>query len=693
MAQRVIKTDCIMCINSCGINAYVEDGKLVRVDGMTEHAVTEGYICPRGETLPEYVYSRERLLHPMRKTNGGWRRVGWDEALTLIADKLRAIKESYGARALAVYNGSIGTENAELAFFAQRFRGVYGTPNLLTVEGNCFRSRIMSRQLTFGSQYVEEPWKAECVIVWGRNMDSSAGPFAAKLYKNLAAGTLKHLIVVDPKRTPMAEKGTYIRIRPGTDAALMLGMMNVIIEEGLYDKEFVSWNTIGFEKLTEHVRQYTPERMAEVTWVPAEGIRKIARVFASSRPACNVPGTTPVEQHRNGFQGNRALAILQTITGNVDVPGTWISLPFIRLSDLRVTEISEPFGTELYPVFRRFWGRTAPYGQQNLFADAVLEGKPYPIKALIVNGGNPALTLADSSRVQEAMKRLEFSVVMDLFMTDTAKLADVFLPACSFLEKSGVGWVYSVTAGMPYALLRKKVIEPLGESWPDWKIWTELGRKMGYAEYFPWNSDEEVVDHFLKASGMTRQQLDQEHPEGMFYVEDSKKYQSGKFRTPSGKIEIYSQTLREHEYDPLPCYVEPSQSPVSSPELARHFPLILTTGARLPQYTHTQGRVVASLKDQCPAPVAEVNPATAREFGIADGDMAFIETTKGKIAMGVAWTEALAPGVVSIPHGWSQANANLLTSLDVRDPVTGYTEMKALLCRITRVHNETPHSM
>src|SRR3990170_6237349 len=185
MAQNVIKTDCIMCINSCGINAYVEDGKLVKVEGMPEHPISEGYICPRAKALPEYVYSPERVLHPMRNVNGKWQKISWDKALDIIADKLKEIKEKYGARALAVYSGSIGTENIELAGFAQRFKGVYGTPNLLSLEGNCFRSRIMARQMTFGGYPIEEPWNAECLLVFGTNMDNSKITVGAKVYKAL----------------------------------------------------------------------------------------------------------------------------------------------------------------------------------------------------------------------------------------------------------------------------------------------------------------------------------------------------------------------------------------------------------------------------------------------------------------------------------------------------------------------------
>ncbi len=684
MAQKVIKTDCILCINSCGINAYVEDGKLVKVEGMPEHGVSEGFICPRGEALVDYVYSPERLKYPMKRAaDGSWQRISWDDALNTIVAKLKDIKQKYGAQALAVYSGSIGTENIELAGFAQRFRGVYGTPNLLSVEGNCFRSRIMARQMTFGSYPIEEPWNAACLIVWGQNMDNSRMTIANKIYKAMGAGTLKHLIVIDPKKTSIAERASiHVQIRPGTDTALALAMMNVIISEGLEDKKFINEFTSGFDRLKEHVKEYTPEKVSEITWIPADDIRKIARLYATVKPACINPGTCSIDQHLNGFQTNRAQALLQIITGNVDVKGGWVSIPFIRLGDLRVPEVGEPVGAESHPLFRRFWGRTSPYGQQMLFADAALDGKPYWIKGLICQGGNPALTLPDTTRVQQAMKKLDFMVTIDLFMTDTAKLSDIVLPACTHLEKGGIGYVYGVNTCIPYAMLRKKVVEPVGEAWPDWKIWSELGRRMGYAEQFPWNTEEEVLDFFLKPSGLTRQQLEAEHPEGMFYME--KKYAQGGYRTPSGKIEIYSQTLADAGYDPLPKHVEPSQSPVRTPELAEKFPVILTTGARLPQYTHTQFRNIPSLRKQAKEPIAEIHPETAAKYGVKDGDMILIETVKGQLTMRASTNKDLHPGIVSIPHGWSEACSNVLTQLEPRDPVTGYTEMKALLCRIMK---------
>jgi len=461
-------------------------------------------------------------------------------------------------------------------------------------------------------------------------------------------------------------------------------MLNVIISEGLEDKEFVEKYTLGFDKLREHVKQYPPEKVSAITWVPAEDIIKIARIFATTKPASIVPGTCSIDQHINGFQGNRIHAIMQAVTGNVDIPGGWVSIPFIRLGDLRVTEISDPIGTREHPLFRRFWGRTSPYGQQMLFADAVLKGDPYPIKGLVCTGGNPAVTLPDSARIREAIKALEFVMVSELFMTDTAKLADIVVPACSFLEKSGVGYVYGVTNCIPYAMVRKQVIKPVGESWPDWKIWTELGKRMGYGEFFPWKTEEEVIDFFLAPSGLSREKLTKEHPEGMFYAE--KKYVQGRYNTPSRKIELYSETLAENGYDPIPHHVEPSKSPVSSPELYQKYPVILTTGSRVPEYTHSQFRVrgVPTLEKSAPEPLGEIHPETAKKYGISDGDMMTVETVKGKIHIKARTTEDLIPGILSIPHGWANANANELTELEPRDPVTGYTEMKSLLCRISK---------
>ena len=682
--MELIKTDCILCVWGCGINAYVEDGRLVKVEGMTEHPLNQGVLCPRGRQLVDYVYSPDRLRYPMKRVNSGWERISWDEALDTIAGKLQQIKDEYGAHALAIFCGSIGVENNELAAFARRFRGAYGTPNFLSVESNCFRSRILAHQLTFGTFLLEEPEKAKCIILWGHDPDNSKLPLANKLYQALDKGV--KLIVINPKRTSLAKRGIHVQLRPGTDCALALGMLNVIISEDLYDKEFVDKYTVGFDKLVEHVKQYSPQKVEKITWVAAEDIKRIARIFATTKPASIIQGICSLDQQINGLQTSRVLALLQVVTGNIDIPGGWVNVPFPRLGSLHIKVEEKPIGAAEHPLFYSLWGRQSPYGQTMYFADTALTEKPYPIKALIVTGGNPALTLPDSNKIRQALEKLDFLAVIDLFMTETTEIADIVLPACSFMERSGVGYVYAVTSGMPYIILRKKLIEPLWECWPDWKFWCELGRKMGYEDLFPWQTDDEVVEHWLKPTGLTIKQLTEQNPEGIFFAD--KKYdmhQKGEFRTPSGKIEIYSETLAEHGYDPLPVHVEPSQSPVSHPELAQEYPLILTTGARILEYTHTQFRNVPQLRQSAPEPIAEIHPETAIKYGVADGDTIAVETRKGQIEIKVRTTEDLAPGVVSIPHGWAQANANVLTELEPRDPVTGYTQLKALLCRISKL--------
>jgi len=683
MVEKIYKTDCILCVWGCGINACVEDGRLVSVEGMPEHPLSKGALCSRGAALVEYVYSPERIKYPMKKVNGNWERISWDEALDTIGDKLARLKDEYGAHTLAIFCGSIGVENNELAAFARRFRGAFGTPNFLSVESNCYRSRILAQQLTLGTFLLEEPENAKCVLLWGHDPDNSKLPLANMLYKAVEEGS--ELVVINPKRTPLAKKGIHLPVRPGTDCALALGMLNVIISEDLYDKEFIEKYTIGFERLTEHVKDYPPEKVAEITWIPADDIRKVARMYANAESASIVPGTCAIDQHLNGLQTGRIFTILQVVTGNIDNPGGWVNVPFPRLGSLHIKVDEEPIGAAEHPLFYRLWGREAPYGQVMYLADAILEEKPYPVRAMIVTGGNPALTLPDSNRIKQALKKLDLLVVIDLFMTDTAELADIVLPASSFVERSGIGYVYAVTSGIPYLMLRKKLIEPLWESKSDWEFWSELGRKMGYADAFPWQTEDEVVDYWLSTSGVTREQLTR-HPEGELFAE--KKYNllaRPEFRTPSKKIELYSETLAEHGYDPIPVHVEPSQSPESNPELAKEYPLILTTGARIQQYTHTQFRNIPTLKKIAQEPIAEINPDTAGEYGISDGENIAIETQKGEIRLIVRVTQDMVSGVVGIPHGWSKANANVLTSLEPRDPVTGYTELKALLCRIRKL--------
>ncbi len=686
--MKIHKTVCMLCFQVCGINAYVQDGKLVKVEGMKEHPFSRGVVCHRGYRLPEYIYAPDRLKYPLRRNSAGeFDRVSWDEALDEISTKLQAIKAEYGARAVALSVGSKGAEDFQVSAFAQRWRGAFGTPNFFSIEAHCFRSRIMARQMTFGMYPLSDPDNAECIILWGHNPDATEPPLAARINKLLDEGL--RLIVIDPKRIPLAKKGLFLQIKPGTDAALALAMIHVIIRAGLYDREFIDNYTTGFEQLRSHVADFTPEWAAEICEVSAEDICHISHIFAGSKSACIEAGICSLDQQINGFQTNRALAILQAITGNINKPGGWCQNPFMRMPDLRLVDGYQdqmPIGCRDYPIFHGFWGMTSPYGRQMDLPEAILNENPYPVRAMLVHGSNMVAAWPDSDLFTQALKKLDFLVVMDLFMTQTAKLAHFVLPASANPERLGVAMNYGLTGGMSYCLLNRRIIDPPGECWPDWKYFAELGRRMGYGEYFPWQTDEEMVDFLLQPSGITRQQLEEEHSSGMWFGERAFDM-TGKIRTPSGKIELFSETLRNAGYEPFPTYVAGPQDPVCTPELAWDYPLTAVTGMRSPYYAGWQFKSIQELRRMETDPLVEVNPRDALPLGIVHGEEIYVETPDKKIRLKACITEDIKPGMLGIIHGWEGAqNENVLSKNQPTDPVTGYPAlMRNFACRLRKI--------
>lgn len=680
--KKVIFTDCTLCYHSCGIEVTIEDGKATKIRGLKAHPLNRGRICPKGASALDTIYSPDRIKYPMKRVNGSFQRVSWDQALNEIAEKLLMLKEKFGPQALGVFSGSIGVENLEMAGLVQRFRGGFGSPNFFSVESLCYRMRIRTRQMTFGRYPVEEA-ESNLYILWGHNPDESDFPLKYALEKNLQNGA--KLVIIDPKRIPLADRADmYLRIRPGTDGALALAMMNVIINEDIYDKKFVENYTYGFEKLITHVQKYSPEWAEEITWVPAEKTRKLARLFAKTKGASIFQGTCTQDQTSNGTQNSRAFSILQTITGNINVPGGWVMSPPPRFGNigLGVEGEGEPLGADKFPIFFELWGRKSPYGVVTLVPEAI----PEKLKAFIVVGGNPLLTLPDTNAFREAFHKLELMVVHDLFMTETAQAAHYVLPACSHLEKWGVGYTYNVCHCMPYLILRKKCIEPLHESWSEWKFITQLAKRLNMGELFPWNSEEELVSFELERSGLSFDYLLHEKPEGEYYAKKEYKVSDGLFRTPSGKIEIYSEALEKVGFDPLPTYLEPEKGPKrGSKEFLKKYPLILSTGKRSIYYTHSQLRNVQVLKKANPESITEIGPQTAKKFRIKDGDYVLVETDRGKIRTKTRVDDRVSEGIVLVPHGWGgDANANLLTDAHCREPIMGYPDMKSLMCTLKK---------
>lgn len=675
-----ILTDCTLCYHSCGCRVSLENGKAVKVRGLESHPLNKGRLCPKGGSALDVIYSPERLKHPLKRVNGDFEEISWEQALDEIAEKMISLKQKFGPRVLGVFSGSIGVENLEMAGLVQRFKAAFGSPNFFSVESICYRMRIRVRQLTFGRYPVEE-MDSNLYILWGHNPDQSDFPLKFTLKKNLKKGA--KLVVIDPKRIPVAEQADmYLRIRPGTDGALALAMMNVIVNEDLYDHDFVEKYTFGFDKLVPHVQQYTPQWAEELTWVPAEDIRKLARLFAGTKGASIFQGTCTLDQTANGTQNSRAFAVLQAITGNINVPGGWVTAPFPRFGNVGLSVEGEPMGSEEFPLFIEMWGRKSPHG----VVTVIPENIPEKLKAFLVVGGNPLISMPDSNAFRQAFRKLDLLVVHDLFMTETAREAHYVLPACSHLEKWGVAYTYNVCHSIPFLMLRKKCIEPIGESWSEWKFLTELAKRLGMGDQFPWKTEEELVAFELAPSGLSFDYLLNEKPEGDFYAQKRYEITEGLFRVPTGKIEIYSETLAKAGFDPLPTYLEPERSPKRAKKsFLEKYPLILSTGSRNLYYTHSQHRNVSKLRKVFPEPLAEIGPETAARFNISDGDMVVIETNRGQVKMKARVDERVAEGVVLVPHGWGEeANANLLTDVECREPIMGYPDMKSLQCSIRK---------
>jgi anaerobic selenocysteine-containing dehydrogenase len=678
--KKQIPTDCTLCYHSCGCKVTVENGRAVKVEGLESHPLNRGELCSKGKYALEHIYSPDRLKYPLKRKAEGFQRIGWDQALDEIAEKLHRLREAYGPQILGVFTGSVGVENMEMAGLTQRFKAGFGSPNFFSVESVCYRMRIRTRQITFGKYPIEE-LDSRLYILWGHNPDASDFPLKLALDRNLPNGA--KLVVIDPRRIPLAGRADmYLRIRPGTDGALAMAMINVIVTEKLYDKPFIEAHTIGFDRLVEHVGKYTPEWAQEITWVSAVEIRRLARLFAGTKGAGIYQGTCTQDQTANGTQNSRAFSILQTITGNINVPGSWVVSPRLVFGDVGLEVEGTPLGGDQYPLFFEVWGRKSPYGVVTMVPESI----PEKLRAFYVVGGNPLISMPDSNAFREAFKKLDLLVVHDMFMTGTAQEAHYVLPACSHLEKWGLAYTYNVCHALPYLMLRKKCIEPLHESRSEWRVYTELAKRLGMEADFPWNSEEEFVSFELGPSGLTFDYLLNQKPEGAFYQEKRYGVRENLFRTPSGKIEIYSDALAMAGFDPLPDYTEPERSPMRAKKaFLEKYPLILSTGNRNYYFTHSQHRNVSALRAKCPEPMAEIGPETAGRFGIEDGDMAAVETNRGTVRMKVRVAPDAAEGVVFVPHGWSgEANANLLTDAQCRECILGYPDMKSLMCTIRK---------
>jgi len=633
------------------------------------------------------------------KAGGKWERISWEQALGEIAERLTEIKEEYGPESIAALHG---TGPRPSIASTRCLAAALGTPNVISTDLHiCYAPSIVAETFTFGATIMMERGpdylSSKCIMVVGGNPVVSHPPRGAEILEARQKNKAR-LIVVDPRRIPLAEQADlWLQIRPGTDVALGLGMINIVINEGLYDRDFVDKWCYGFDRLREHVRQYSPEKVAEITWIPSDKIREAARIYATTKPAV-LHHRVAVEQNINSTQTNRAFAILIALTGNIDVKGGNLLPPVVggtgSTASGQSPEMEERrIGSKEFPLIS---GREAPlpFVHAALAAEAMLEGKPYPIKALYCSGGDPVVCMQDIKKKWWAFKGLELCVVADFFMTPTAELADYVLPAATWLERD------ECCIGLNDRCIsaRQKVVEPLAECRDDRDIVIELVKRIPWADRkpLPWNDAGEWNESVAKGIGMTFEELKKKGY--VLYPVKYKKYEETGFHTPTGKVELYSTVFEQHGHSPLPYFREPPESPVSTPELMEDYPLILIAGSRYKEYFHSEGRQISSLRKRLPYPEIEIHPDTADKANIMDGDWIWVETPQvpgERVKLRAKLTGGIDPRVVHTAYAWwfpeepapehACFDSNISVVISDRPPreeVCGSVPVRGTLCRI-----------
>ena len=705
---QIVKSACGLCSAYCGVLVTLKDGKAVEIKGDPESPPNQGGLCKIGLASLEYLYHPDRLKHPLKRIGergeGKWKQISWDEAFSLSADALNKVKQEHGTEAVVMVHGSAkGFMDTHLV----RLANAFGTPNVVCSDHVCHIPRMLAGEITFGffpsAEYSHPP---ACTVFWGANKANTSFPVYRRLSQAMNSGT--KLVVIDPLETETAKMADlWLQVRPGSDLALALGMINVIIDEELYDKDFVDRWTVGFDKLRAHVKDYPPERVAEITWIPADLIAKAARLYATNKPS-HIEWGNALDHTINSFQACRALAILMTLTGNLGVPGGEIEMPGsgFRYDDPQqsangmlgrwssILELRDAIPREkrqnkvgadlnMIPDFR--------YVLPQSVIKSILEGEPYHIHAAYIQASNPLSSWCNIQETYRALKNLDFLAVSDMFMTPTAALADVVFPVAIYLEYNGI----TLSPMSRLAQVQQKVAQ-IGECLSDHEIINGLAKKLGLGEYF-WDSIDDFWAAILEPVGLTFEEF---REMGRFTGSENqpnqyKKYEQDGFRTPSGKVELYSSQLQDLGLDPLPVYYESPEIPCNDTELTKEYPLLCTT-QKAAVYRHSAGRQIPSLRHSHPEPIIIIHPETAGELGIKDGDWVSIETKRGKIKQKASLSAGVDKRVVVLDHawwfpergetelfGWADSNYNVLTN--DKTPFNremGSFDIRGLACKV-----------
>ena len=742
------------CHGGCGVLVHVKNNRVIKVEGDPHHPWNQGRLCARCLSMTQYMYHKDRLTKPLKRVGkrgeGKFEEISWDEAFDLVETKMKKIRDQYGPESMIFHQGTgrdIGGWISMLAY-------AYGSPNwMFGLSGiSCYTPRLMMMSITQGdfavvdaSQWHEKRYDdpdyeiPETVTIWGQNLPATCpdGFFGHWYVDLMKRGT--QFMVIDPRCTWIASRAKlWLQLRPGTDAALALGFIHVMIKENLINQAFVEkWTNSPFlvradttppkflracditpdgketdfvahdpatdsfviwdsenqsysvpdasvdidgafgvpladgttipaktvwTVYKENIDRYTPETVSTITWVPAEKIVQGARMYARSKPSAlhwglpidTIPSTVPTSQ---------AVNHLWCLTGNLDNPGgnaiaryafDVVTYPYHSggaILSLPKEVADKRIGMHDYGAIKDF----RAWAQPDKVLEQIFSGEPYPVKGMWIQTANPlACTGMEPKKWHKAIKQLDFTVCVDLFMTPTAMLCDVILPAASFLEKDSLkAWWVPLQA-------IKKVVQ-VGECKSDIEINLELCKR--FMDNFPFQNTRELFDSLLDSADITYKELSDKtwmippkgHPSAPYF-----RYEKGLlredrkpgFRTPSGKIELFSSWLEKWGLDPMPYHEEPPYSPVSTPDLFKDYPLILCTGRRMGPYFHSEHRQIPWLRQQQKDPVMEIHPDTALKYGIQHGQNVCIENWLGKITVKALVTPVIHPDVVMAEHGW-----------------------------------------
>jgi anaerobic selenocysteine-containing dehydrogenase len=692
MDEQWVKTHCARFDHGgCGLKVLVEQGRALKVLPDETNSRSRGYACAKGMASLERIYHPERLLHPLRRKGdrgkGRWEKIPWERALGYAAIELNRIKKRFGAQTVAFGQGA--PKGLEY-FLMMRLANAFGTANVATTGHVCHWPRELMGRMTCGFLPVpdyENP--TQCVMLWGSNPfhTNEEGILGVHLKRSLITSRPK-LIVIDPCRTGIAGKADlWLQIRPGTDDLLALGFLHVIINEELYDEGFVGEWTTGFELLREHVQRYTPEMVSRETWISEEKIFQAARLYAEAKPGVIHWGNALENNGINTSQTCRSLVILMAITGNLDVPGGNIDAAIPPVLGLREFIGADHCPEKIRGSLQRHHGVSPrlPFVPGSLLIKTILEQKPYPIRALFIQGSNPLITYAGSDMVSEAFHKLDFIMVSELFMTPTSAMADLILPAATNMEYNDIGH-YGLARG--YILPRPKIVEPRGECRSDMEIINELAKRLGLGQYF-WDDMQQCLEEILAPSGLNYRQFCEQgilEGEKRYY-----KYREAGFRTPSRKVEIYASHMEKGGYEPLPTANPPQESDET-------YPLIMIN-AKPKNFFHSGYRHITSLREKQGVPSIRIHPKTAQKYEIATGDEVTVISPHGRIRLKARLTESLHTNVVSADYGWwfpekgenelfawRESNVNVLTSGHPPfDPVLGTTRLRNIPCQIEKI--------